>query len=290
MSQRPGRKTVRRAQRRESRLGLLVVCAAIIALIVLVSPLELTQKALNVAADGSLTSGFPGLRITEIMADNSSAFPDENGNFPDWMELTNLSETPYNLNGLALSNRPDRARFIFPDITLQPDERLVVFCDNTNQNEAGKPLHAKFKISSITASIYLFDNTGYVIDKVEDTPTLNANEVYALMEDGSFRKSDMYTQGYTNDTAGFNAFMSHDLIASGLLVINEVCPAPRSGLRDEDGELSDWIELRSNSDEVIDLGIFALSDNEQRPVKWVFPEGAAIAPRGYYVIFASGKD
>ncbi|HPY95450.1 MAG TPA: hypothetical protein PLR12_08475, partial [Clostridia bacterium] len=82
MSQRPGRKTVRRAQRRESRLGLLVVCAAIIALIVLVSPLELTQKALNVAADGSLTSGFPGLRITEIMADNSSAFPDENGNFP----------------------------------------------------------------------------------------------------------------------------------------------------------------------------------------------------------------
>ena len=290
MSQRPGRKTVRRAQRRESRLGLLVVCAAIIALIVLVSPLELTQKALNVAADGSLTSGFPGLRITEIMADNSSAFPDENGNFPDWMELTNLSETPYNLSGLALSNRPDRARFIFPDITLQPDERLVVFCDNTNQNEAGKPLHAKFKISSITASIYLFDNTGYVIDKVEDTPTLNANEVYALMEDGSFRKSDMYTPGYTNDTAGFNAFMSHDLIASGLLIINEVCPAPRSGLRDEDGELSDWIELRSNSDEVIDLGIFALSDNEQRPVKWVFPEGAAIAPRGYYVVFASGKD
>jgi len=289
MSKGPGRKTTRRAQRKESRLGLLVVCVALIALLVLISPLETTQRALNVAPDGSITSRYEGLRITEIMADNSAALPDENGNFPDWLELTNMADQPYNLQGLSLSNRPDRARFIFPDITLQPDERIVVFCDNTNQNELGRPLHAKFKISSITASIYLFDQSGYVIDKVEDTPTLNADEVWALKEDGQFAKSELYTPGYTNNVEGFNAYMSNYLIESGLLVINEVCPAPRSGLRDEDGELNDWIELKSNSDEIIDLSVFALSDNEQRPVKWVFPEGAAIAPHGYYLVFASGK-
>ena len=290
MTQRSGRTPVRRSQRRESRLGLLILCIAVIVILLIISPPEITQKALNVSADESDLSDNKSIRITEIMADNASAYPDENGNFPDWVELANLSDAPIELEGLTLSDRPDRARFLFPDIILAPDERLVVFCDGTNQNEAEKPLHAKFKLSSITASVYLFNSNGYVIDKVENTPTLNANETYAMQEDGSFIKSDLFTPGYPNTQAGYDAYMSSYIIASGQLLINEICPAPRSGLRDEDGELSDWIELKNFSDKTIDLGVFALSDNEQRPVKWVFPEGAVIAPNGYYLVFASGKN
>ncbi len=289
MTQRPGRRPVRRAHRREDRLGLLIFCVALIALLVIISPLDVTQKALNVDPTAP-TSGSTGLRITELMADNSSAFPDENGNFPDWLELTNVADNPINLKNRALSNRPDRARFIFPDITLAPGERIIVYCDNTNQNEPGKPLHAKFKISSITASVYLFDTNGYVIDKVEDTPTLNANESFALMENGAFEKTDLYTPGFPNTEEGHAAYMSSYLIESGTLVISEICPAPRSGLRDEDGELSDWIELKNNSNAPIALDVFALSDNEDRPIKWVFPEDAVIAPHGRYLVFASGKN
>ena len=240
--------------------------------------------------DGSLRSVADGLRITEIMADNTSAFPDEYGNFRDWLEIANFADHPINVKGLALSNRPDRARFIFPDMTLAPDEYIIVFCDNTNQNEPGKPLHAKFKISSITASIYLFDTHGYVIDKVEDTPTLNANESFALQADGSYIKTDLFSPGYPNTPEGHEAYMGSYMIESGQLVINEICPAPRSGLRDEDDELSDWIELKNNSDKAIDLSVFALSDNEERPVKWTFPEDTLIAPHGYYLVFASGKN
>ena len=54
--------------------------------------------------------------------------------------------------------------------------------------------------------------------------------------------------------------------------------------------MSDWLELKNNTDQSIDLSQLALSDNEQRPMKWVFPEGARIAPRGYYLVFCSGKD
>lgn len=290
MTNKRGRNTPRRARRGETRLGLLLFCLGIIALFLIISPTEITQKALNIPTSDGGSSESAGLRITEIMADNASAFPDENGNFPDWVELTNVSNEVISLDGLTLSNRPDRARFIFPDITLNPDERLIVFCDGTNQNEAGLPLHAKFKLSSITCSVYLFDRNGYVLDKVEDTPTLNANEVYALQADGTFVKSELYTPGYPNTQEGYDEFIGTNLIIAGKLVINEVCPAPRSGLRDEDGDLSDWIEIKNNTNEQISLSDLALSDNAQRPTKWLFPDDAAIAPNGYYLVFASGKN
>lgn len=290
MTNKTGRNTVRRARRGETRVGLLLVCLGIIALFIIISPTEITQKALNVTSSGADATEAAGLRITELMTDNASAFPDENGNFPDWVELTNVSNETVSLDGLTLSDRPDRARFIFPDISLQPDERVIVFADGTNQNTAGSPLHAKFKLSSITSSVYLFDGNGYVLDKVENTPTLNANEVFALQDDGTFIKSELYTPGHPNTREGHEAFLGTNLVATGKLVINEVCPAPRSGLRDEDGELSDWIEIRNLSNEQISLNGFALSDNEQRPTKWLFPEDAAIAPNGYYLVFASGKN
>ncbi len=289
MPRKPSKPRVRRTQRNEPRFGLLLFSLAVIVVLLVISPLDPTNKAMNMNPDGSLSSVNEGIRVSEIMADNASAFPDENGNFPDWLELVNTTDKEINLEGLSLSNRPDRARFIFPVLLLAPGGRVVVFCDNTNQNENGKPFHAKFKLSSITSSVYLFDTNGYVLDKVEGTPTLNANETYALQEDGSYAKSDLYTPGHPNTQAGFEAYMGSYIVKSGRLVINEICPAPRSGLRDEDDELSDWVELKNNSDEVIDLSMLALSDNEQRPVKWVFPQGAFIAPRGYYLVFASGK-
>lgn len=290
MSNLNNRQPKRRARRGETRLGLLAVCLGVIALFLIISPLEITQKALNIASSGADNQEAVGLRITEIMADNASAFPDENGNFPDWVEIANVSNEPISLDGLTLSDRPDRARFIFPDMILQPDERIIVFCDGTNQNTALLPLHAKFKISSITASVYLFDRNGYVLDKVENTPTLNANEVYALQADGTFIKSDLYSPGHPNTREGHEAYLGTNVVATGKLIINEICPAPRSGLRDEDGELSDWIEIKNTSNEQISLNGFALSDNAQRPTKWFFPENAAIAPNGYYLVFASGKN
>ncbi len=290
MPNRSNRPRIQRKRRSEPRLGLLFFSAVIIVLLLILAPKEPTNKALNLNPDGTLTSVHEGLRISEIMADNASALPDESGNFPDWVELVNISDHTISLEGLSLSNRPDRARFIFPAFSLEPGGRVIVFCDNTNQNDPSKPFHAKFKLSSISCNVYLFDTTGYALDKVENVPTLNANETWALQDDGTFLKSDLYTPGHPNDQAGYDAYMSGYIISSGQLVINEICPAPRSGLRDEDDELSDWIELKNNSGEIIDLSRFALSDNEQRPVKWVFPEGSYIAPNGYYLVFASGKN
>ena len=60
-------------------------------------------------------------------------------------------------------------------------------------------------------------------------------------------------------------------------------------LKDEDGELQGWIELYNQGSNAVSLAGWALTDNAGAPDQWVFPD-VALAPGGYLVVFASGKD
>ncbi len=285
------RRAPRRSRSGEQRLGLMIFCGVMLLLFLIFAPKKPLQRALNVDAQGRSAVSHEGLVISELMSDNGSALPDENGNFPDWVELWNATQADMDLDGLTLSNRSDKAKFLFPKMTLKADERVIVFCDNTNQNQAGKPLHAKFKLSSLTCSVYLFEQNGHVLSAVEKAPTLNVNETYYLDENGSFVKGEnIFSPGYPNTLEGHNAYMESYRMEGGALVLNEIMAAPRSGLRDEDGDLSDWVEIKNNTDQTIDLSHYALSDNEQRPVKWLFPEGAYVAPHSTFLVFCSGKN
>lgn len=283
------RKSSRRNRRQSRNFSLLVLFALALIVLILVSPNEPTKSALNVNAQGQVVSIYDGLVISELMSANASAYPDENGNFVDWLELWNAGDTSIDLKNITLSNRPDKAKFIFPTHVLAPSERVIVFCDNLNANDEGRPYHAKFKLSSIGTELYMFDTNGHVLRDLA-VPTLNSNESYALMADGSYTKVDYYTPGFENTPEGHENYLSQYGVAIGDIVINELMPAPRSGLRDEDGDLSDWIELHNRSNTDYPLDNLALSDNPDRPVKWVFPQGSFIPANGYYLVFASGKD
>ena len=283
------RSASRRTRRPERRFLLLIVLAALLIGLIVISPKEPTRMAFNVDAEGKVISLHDGLVISEIMSANASALPDENGQFTDWMELWNQGTEDINLKDVTLSNRPDKAKFIFPEHILPPDGRVIVFCDNTNRNDPGRPFHANFKLSSIGTEVYVFDTTGHVLRSLK-VPTLNPNEVYALQADGEYIKTPNYSPGFANTPEGHQAYLGQYAVTTGDIVINEIMPAPRSGLRDEDNELSDWVELRNTTDQDYPLDNLALSDNPDRPVKWVFPEGAIIPANGYYVVFCSGKD
>jgi hypothetical protein len=75
--------------------------------------------------------------------------------------------------------------------------------------------------------------------------------------------------------------------ASGL-VINEILASNRDGLKDEDGEASDWIEIYNPGSAAVSLEGWSLTDDGD-PGKWVFP-AVSLAPNAYLVVFASGKD
>jgi hypothetical protein len=68
-------------------------------------------------------------------------------------------------------------------------------------------------------------------------------------------------------------------------VINEFLALNDSAQADQDGEFDDWIELFNNSDELVGLGGYYLSDNPSDLPKWKFPD-TSLAPHDYLIIWA----
>ncbi len=282
-------------QKKPSMLRSLLVMLLVLAVIIIVFPKEpLTHAMASVQSpDGQTLKGTPsaayqGLVISEVMTANSSAVPDENGEFNDWLEVWNSSDHPIDMNGVGLSDRSDRILFLFPATTLEPGGRLVVFASDTNNADPAGTLHAKFKLSSAGETVYLFDPSAYVIHQAT-VPIMNADVSLALQADGNYKQTQEYTPGFENTQEGFLSYRNSSAVTEGAIRINEVMADARTGIYDEDGELSDWIELYNTTDKDISLAGFALSDKENDPLKWRFPQDAVIPARGYYLVFCSGK-
>ena len=304
-----GRRAASRAtklRRRKQRMNALLLIGAVAAILWLVfilpgwmglpSPFTELRRAVrtvgtesgDVEVQHTLSGGYDGLRISEIMASNRTSVTDENGGYPDWVEIWNSSDHEINLKGLGLSDDGSSIKFLFPAVTLPADGRAVVFCDNTNQADVNRPFHAKFKLSSLGETVYLYDPNAYQIDSCK-YPIMASDQSWALTADG-FRSVDWISPGYANTQEGHAAFRESITVTDGSVVINEVMADPLTGLRDDDDELVDWIELYNTTDHSIALNRFALSDNEKRPLKWRFPDDAVIPAHGYYLVLCSGKD
>jgi hypothetical protein len=80
---------------------------------------------------------------------------------------------------------------------------------------------------------------------------------------------------------GFNVF--------GGLVISEFMAANASGIVDQDGDSSDWIEIHNDSAATLSLAGWHLTDSAGDLTKWTFPATNVVAG-GYLIVFASGKN
>jgi hypothetical protein len=80
-----------------------------------------------------------------------------------------------------------------------------------------------------------------------------------------------------------NVPLTADVILSEFLAINE------GGLEDEDGDLSDWIELFNDGTDAVALEGYSLTDDETRLDKWLLP-ARVLSPGDYITVFASKKD
>lgn len=73
------------------------------------------------------------------------------------------------------------------------------------------------------------------------------------------------------------------------LFISEFMAANNSGLRDADGDFSDWIEIYNPDRAPASLSGWYLSDEAADLTKWRFPD-VMIPGQGFVIVFASGKD
>ena len=103
--------------------------------------------------------------------------------------------------------------------------------------------------------------------------------------------TDFYSPGFINSEEGFLAYRSENARETGSLIINEICPDPKVGIPDDTGRcVGLGRDLQQFTGETISLAGYYLSDKENKPLKWKFPDAAAVGPHGYYLVFCSGQD
>lgn len=73
------------------------------------------------------------------------------------------------------------------------------------------------------------------------------------------------------------------------LRISEFCASNSSGIVDENGETSDWIEIWNSSSAAVNVSNCFLTNNAAQPKRWAFPS-KTLAANEYLVVFASGKN
>ena len=107
--------------------------------------------------------------LNEFMASNTGTIADPQGEFDDWIELRNLTDSAVSLTGHYLSDEPGNPRkWQFPaGTTIPANGYLLVWADEDTTITNG--LHASFKLSADADEIYLADtdsNFNQVLDTI----------------------------------------------------------------------------------------------------------------------------
>ena len=84
------------------------------------------------------------LVINEVMLLNTITLQDEDGDYPDWIEIKNISASSINLKGYGLSDDSINVfRWVFSDMILPANTYLIIYASGKNRNVASFPLHTK---------------------------------------------------------------------------------------------------------------------------------------------------
>lgn len=76
------------------------------------------------------------LVINELMSSNGETLLDEDGQSPDWIEITNTGEASLNLEGHGISDNASPFQWVFPSIIIFPQSHAVVFASGKDRRDA----------------------------------------------------------------------------------------------------------------------------------------------------------
>lgn len=149
---------------------------------------------------GEINPSSP-VRINEIMASNSSVLADEDGDFSDWIELYNSSDSPVNLAGWSLTDNPEnRFKWVFPEVWLHAGSCLIVFASEKDRRTSSGFLHTNFKLSASGEFLGLYNEAG--------APMTIFNPTFSAMLPNQ-------SYGYLNGTYTFLATPSPGHVGTG---------------------------------------------------------------------------
>ena len=158
------------------------------------------------------------LVINEIMSSNVSVVADPSGNFEDWIELYNPTNSPISTKGLFLTDWPNSnlLKWELPNHLIQAQGYTIVWAD---EDGGQGDMHANFQLSNLGEQLVLTNLDSLVIDSityfslVNDisfgrspngsgsfsmlTPTFNANNDFPISVEQIFNKAMIYPNPFT---------------------------------------------------------------------------------------------
>lgn len=218
------------------------------------------------------------IRVAELMVKNRATLPDEDGDFPDWLELENVSDLAVDLSGWMMRDSEKKPFWTFPELQLEPGERTLLFLSGKDL-----PGHADFSLSEGETLQILTDLGAPVAELC--IPAGEADVAWIPREDGSWDSSLYPTPGLPNSAASYDALMERRE-ADSPLVINEVCTYNKTARWTYMVGVSDWVELKNVSDEDVSLADYYLSDDVDERLLWQLPD-LVLEPGGYFLILCN---
>ncbi len=288
-------KNKRNMRRAITVVALLVFIAAIVFLIITLTKDTQIPEMLETPTSTPQATSTPGvaanveaLVISEVLTSNEFNLVLDDGRAPDWIELYNGTDSEIALNGYGLSDNPDQPfKFTFPAMSIMPGQYLLILCGG--EEETNGRLETRFNLSSDADETITLVTPSEEIVATLPLPEMEADISYGLNENAEYLyfaepSPGEANRGQTSETPIFEGMSSNSAV-----LINEYSDANDFGISDEDGDRSDWVEIKNASNETVDLSGYALSDNPDNPNKWILPP-TQLASGEILLVFLSGKD
>lgn len=231
---------------------------------------------------GSIEKIENDLLINEVLIRNGGQINDKKLGNSGYIELKNTTDHTINLGEYSLSNSyHEPFRWKLPEIKLAKGDIILIYTSGLDDKTS---LHTNFKLNSKTGEVILSKH-GVIVAKLEYENVANG---YALSyTNGNYVKTGVLTGGYENTDDGVKKFADKYEKTPDGLIINEIMNNNSTLLAQNSHHFYDWIELKNNGREDINLKDYSLSTTLDDTLMYELPD-VVLKPGEYYIVMASG--
>ncbi len=204
------------------------------------------EEAATESREFEMIEGLPSVVISEVLAINESSVYQREGERPDFIELHNYGNRPFDLSGFGLSDDPEEPHaFEFArGRTLEPGGYLVLPADRDSMG---------FALSGDGDRVLLSDAEGNAVDQIEFGLQI-ADHSISRLEDGTWVLSEP-TPGAENEPMALAE-------ASSALEFSEWLAVASVNAPDE------FLEVCNTADQPVAMGGFVITDRVPNSRAW----------------------
>lgn len=227
---------------------------------------------------------YEGIIISEVMASDHMGFQDDYGEYEDWIELYNGSDSVIDIAGMVFSDSLGQSdKYFIPGghaelTSIQPDDFLVLWADDSTEQGA---LHLGFGLREGGEQVGIFTTNGNLLDSVS-YPNQYNNFSYSRFDSGVWM--------HVPPSPGEKNVI--DTIEN--LYINEYMSDNENRIMDEFGAYDDWIEIYNDNPFPVNLAGLYLSDSLAQPDMYRIPsndpENTMVPAKAYVIFWADGEN